>query len=453
MKNTKHSWQEVLRAYTQSKVLLMVFLGFSAGLPFLLVFSTLTAWLTEAGLSRTAIGFFAWIGISYSIKVVWSPLVDRLPIPFLSRCLGRRRAWILLAQIGIAASLAAMASINDVRAALELFIALALAVAFFSATQDVAIDAYRIEIAEVEQQGIMATAYIFGYRLALLVAGAGSFYISAMSSWSASYLVMAGLMSVGILAVLVAKEPQVHASERRPMVASFAQTEAQSARALNWLNHALVQPFADFFRRQGKFALLILLFIGVYRISDITMGIMANPFYLDQGYTKIQIAEISKLFGFFMTIAGAALGGALVLRFGLMRLLVVGAALVAITNLLFAVLAQMAADARMLALVISADNLSGGLATTVFIAYLSSLTNTAYTATQYALFSSLMTLPAKFISGWSGLVVDQFGYTFFFLYSAGMGVPAIFLALWLSRHARFNQRWTKTESDGATMPS
>ena len=419
-------WREVLRVYSQGKVLALTLLGFSAGLPFLLVFSTLTAWLTEEGLSRTAIGFFAWIGITYSIKVIWSPLIDHLPLPFLTRLLGRRRSWMLLAQTGIASSLVMMASIHDVQAEMTLFVALAIAVAFFSATQDLAIDAYRIEIAEVRQQGVMATAYIFGYRLALLVAGAGAFYISALSDWSTSYMVMAALMSVGMLTALVIREPAV-------AVASAAEAAAGKRGGWNWLKQSLIQPFADFFRRQGKFALLILLFIGLYRISDITMGIMANPFYLDQGYTKIQIAEISKLFGFVMTLVGAALGGALVLRFGVMRMLVVGAALVAATNLLFAALAQTAADTRLLALVISADNFSGGLATTVFIAYLSGLTNIAYTATQYALFSSLMTLPAKFISGWSGLIVDAAGYTAFFFYAAAMGIPAIVLAWWLMR--------------------
>ena len=436
----KRDWQDVLRAYTQGKALALTLLGFSAGLPFLLVFSTLTAWLTEAGLSRTAIGFFAWIGITYSIKVIWSPLIDHLPLPFLTRSLGRRRAWILLAQTGIASSLVAMATIHDVQAEMTLLIALAIAVAFFSATQDLAIDAYRIEIAEVRQQGVMATAYIFGYRLALLVAGAGAFYISALSDWSTSYMVMAALMSIGMLTALVIREPTVAAAppseaagDKQSAAVSAAMVRDNKRRGWSWIKRSIIEPFADFFRRHGRFALLILLFIGLYRISDITMGIMANPFYLDQGYTKIQIAEISKLFGFVMTLVGAALGGALVLRFGVMRMLVVGAALVAATNLLFAALAQTAADTRLLALVISADNFSGGLATTVFIAYLSGLTNIAYTATQYALFSSLMTLPAKFISGWSGLIVDEAGYTVFFFYAAAMGLPAIALAWWLMR--------------------
>lgn len=447
--NSRPDWREIFRAYSQGKVLALVFLGFSAGLPFLLVFSTLTAWLTEMGLSRTTIGFFAWIGITYSIKVIWAPLVDHLPLPFLTRLLGRRRAWMLLAQIGIAASLIGMAVAGtdtiqtalalDQPTAFMLFVALAIAVAFFSATQDIAIDAYRIEIAVVEQQGIMATAYIFGYRLALLVAGAGAFYISALSDWPTSYMIMGGLMLVGIITVLLIKEPPAHSKQAPPPMLFYPSHDHanRSGRLLHWLHHAVIQPFADFFRRQGQLALLVLLLIGLYRVSDITMGIMANPFYLDQGYTKIQIADITKLFGFVMTLTGAALGGALILRFGLMRLLVAGAVLVALTNLLFAALAQQAtADTRLLALVISADNLSGGLATAVFIAYLSGLTHTAYTATQYALFSSLMTLPAKFISGWSGLIVDHFGYTDFFLYAAAMGVPAIVLAWWLMRQAQ-----------------
>lgn len=426
--NAAASWGDALRIYLMPRVAAMLFLGFSAGLPFLLVFSTLSAWLTEEGLSRTMIGFFSWVGITYSIKVVWAPFVDHLRIPWLSRCLGRRRAWILAAQLGIALGLAAMA-LTDPTTNLELFALLAVAVAFASATQDIVIDAYRIEAVAKEYQAAMAATYIFGYRLALLAAGAGAFYAAEFIGWENSYLVMAALMLVGIITTLVIAEPETSAARPTLQTAGMAPLQRISQR----LVHAVVHPFMDFFRRYRRAALLALLLISIYRISDITMGVMANPFYLDMGYTKIQIADVSKIFGFFMTLLGAALGGILVMRFGIMKILVAGAILVAATNLLFVVLSMTGPNITMLALVISADNLSGGIATTAFIAYMSSLTHAAYTATQYALFSSLMTLPAKFIGGFSGIVVDAHGYANFFTYAAVLGIPAILLAAYLSR--------------------
>ena len=416
-------WLELLRVYSKPRVVAMLFLGFSAGLPFLLVFSTLSAWLTEEGLSRAAIGFFSWVGITYSIKVFWAPFVDQFRLPFLTRYFGRRRGWMLLAQVGIAAGLVAMA-LTRPQDELALFALLAVFIAFCSATQDIVIDAYRIEAVEKMYQAAMAAMYIFGYRVALLVAGAGTFYAAELVGWANGYLIMAACMGVGVVTTLLIAEPARGDHAEPPPSGGVGQ----------WLATAVILPFSDFFRRNGRIALLILLFIGIYRISDITMGVMANPFYLDMGYTKIQIAEVSKIFGFFMTLLGAGLGGVLVLRYGITPMLITGAVLVAATNLLFAVLSSAGPDVALLALVISADNLSGGIATTVFIAYLSSLTNTAYTATQYALFSSLMTLPAKFIGGFSGVIVDGYGYFSFFIYAAAIGIPAIIIAAWLARH-------------------
>ncbi|MCB1758738.1 MAG: MFS transporter [Gammaproteobacteria bacterium] len=425
--------------YRRPRVIGMAFLGFSAGLPFLLVFSTLSAWLRDEGLSRTLIGYFSWIGITYSIKVFWAPVIDRLPLPLLTALLGKRRSWMLLAQIGIAAGLVGMA-LTDVHSGLERIALFALLVAFSSATQDITIDAYRIEAVAREVQGAMAATYVFGYRLALLAAGAGAFYLAEYSSWSISYLGMATLMLVGVLTTLLISEPRVGSD------VSTQQQEARLesllgggdatvlTRLLAWLSDAVVSPFVDFFRRNGRFALTVLLLIGLYKVSDITMGVMANPFYLDLGFSKTEIADVTKIFGFFMTIAGAALGGLLVARYGIMRPLLLGAVMVALTNLLFALLAVASPDLRLLALVISADNLSGGIATSVFIAYLSSLTNTAYTATQYALFSSLMTLPAKLLGGFSGVIVDGYGYPWFFIYAATTGLPAIALVIYLMRY-------------------
>lgn len=439
-RSTLHSWQEAASVYFRPRVVSMLFLGFAAGLPFLLVFSTLSAWLTEADISRSVIGFFSWVGITYSIKVLWAPVVDRVPLPLLDRLLGRRRSWMLIAQLGIMAGLVGMASIDPAQNihAIAMF---ALLVAFSSATQDVALDAYRIESVAREIQGAMAATYIGGYRLGLLASGAGALYLAEYNGWSTTYIMMAGLMLIGVITVLIIREPASSVNsntvQREQRVVDFLENSAHLPNALRqplaWFIGAVVCPFTDFFQRNGSIALIILLFISVFRISDITMGVMANPFYLDKGFSLIEIANITKFFGFFMTLIGAALGGLLVVRFGIMRPLLLGAVMVALTNLLFALLAAMEPNLAMLAVVISADNLSGGLATSAFIAYLSSLTNTAYTATQYALFSSLMTLLPKFLGGFSGVIVDANGYVFFFVYASLVGIPAIFLVLYLMR--------------------
>lgn len=420
----------------------MIFLGFAAGLPFLLVFSTLSAWLRDEGLSRSIIGFFSWVGITYSIKVFWAPIIDRLPVPWLTRLLGRRRAWMLLAQFGIAAGLAGMA-VLDPHAQLSSIALLAVLVAFSSATQDIVVDAYRIEAVDDELQGAMAATYVFGYRLALLAAGAGAFYIAEFSSWRMAYLSMAALMGVGVLTTLIIAEPEATLAKHRKIAKDAGLLE----RFQLWLRQSVLEAFGEFFRRNGWFALIILGLIAIYKISDITMGVMANPFYLDLGFSKKEIADVTKVFGFFMTIAGAGLGGVLVARYGIMRPLLLGAVMVASTNLLFALLAVSEPSLSLLALVVSADNLSGGLATSAFIAYLSSLTNQAYTATQYALFSSLMTLPAKFLGGFSGLVVDGYGYSQFFIYAAALGIPAILLVTYIIWHNRGQASGQRVSAD------
>ncbi|SMF02915.1 MFS transporter, PAT family, beta-lactamase induction signal transducer AmpG [Alteromonadaceae bacterium Bs31] len=418
MNDKQLSWGQSLALYSKRPVLIMLVLGFFAGLPFLLVFSTLTAWLTEHGASRSAIGFFGWVGITYSVKVFWAPVVDNLPLPLLNRLLGKRRSWLLIAQAGIAAGLLLMATLEPKTELIAVALC-AVFVAFSSATQDIVIDAYRIEVAVPEYQAAMAATYNLGYRIALLVAGAGSLYIADLANWPAAYTSMAGIMALGILFTFFIGEPAVKGSSQ----------EATPVFTREWFVHAVVSPFVDFFKRNGTFALLILAFIGLFRLSDITMGIMANPFYLDLGFSKSQIASISKLYGFAMTIVGGFLGGICVARFGVHRVLIAGAIMVALTNLFFVQLALVGAVPEWLIVTISADNLSAGFAATSFIAYLSGLTNRAYTATQYALFSSLMTLPGKFQSGFSGVIVDNFGYASFFLYAAAMGIPAIVLAV------------------------
>ncbi|MDI1278442.1 AmpG family muropeptide MFS transporter [Methylobacter sp.] len=427
------SWRSAFSIYAQPRVRGMIFLGFSAGLPFLLVFSTLSAWLRDEGVERSVIGFFSWIGVTYSIKVFWAPVVDRLSLPFLTKFLGKRRSWMLLAQLGVVVGLVGMGS-SDSHSQLQQIALFAVWVAFCSATQDVVIDAYRIESVNPEYQGAMAATYVLGYRIALLVAGAGAFYIADYASWKVAYFVMAAAMFVGLVTTLCLKEPDhKHFDGRLSENVAVKRQNIWRRLSISFVD-AVLHPFVEFFGRNGKVGLLILMLIAVYKMSDITMGVMANPFYLDLGFSKKDIADISKVFGFFMTIAGAAMGGVLVVRYGIMRPLLLGAVMVAATNLLFAVLAVSGPNLLLLAGVISADNLSGGIATSVFIAYLSSLTSTAYTATQYALFSSLMTLPAQLLGGFSGVVVDSYGYTVFFIYASTVGLPAIVLVLLLMRY-------------------
>lgn len=436
------SWRQALAVYLRREVWIMLALGFTAGLPYLLVFSTLSAWLEDSGVEVSAIGFFSWVGLTYSIKVLWAPVVDRLQLPVLGRWLGQRRSWILLAQCGIAAGLIGMAGLTP-QGSLWIIAALAVGVAFASATQDVAIDAFRIEFAPVELQGALSASYIFGYRCALLVAGAGALYLAQFGSWRLAYLCMAALMSVGVLTILLVAEPprkpdagtraRERVLERRLHVGGYGFWK----RLERWLVDALLAPFVDFFSRNGRrLALIILALVGLYKLSDIAIGILANPFYLQLGFSKAEIAAVGKVYGFLMTIAGTFLGGVFVVRFGVLRPLLLGAVLVAVTNLLFVKLALVGADIRWLAAVISADNLGAGFSNAAFIAYLSSLTNRAYTATQYALFSSLMTLPGKLLSGFSGVLVAGYGYPLFFVYTTLLGIPAMLLCAYLLRRER-----------------
>lgn len=432
------SWRESLEVYRHPRVLAMAFLGFAAGIPLLLVFSTLSAWLRDVGVDRSTIGFFSWVGITFSIKVLWAPVIDRTNLPVLTAWLGKRRGWMLLAQLSIAVGIAAM-GVSDPTADVARFALLAVFVAFASATQDIVIDAWRIEAVEVRRQGAMAATYIFGYRLALLVAGAGALYIADFASWTAAYLTMAALMGVGVITTFLIGEPEHVVSEatrdmERRLQKIFEETAKMPGflqKLEAWFSAAVIAPFVDFFRRHGWYALLILAVVGFYKLSDIAMGVMANPFYIDLGFSLSEIASVAKVFGFAMIIAGSTIGGIMVARLGLHKSLLVGAVLVATTNLLFAVMAQYGPDLRLLALVISADNLTVGISSVALIAYIASLVNRNYTATQSALFSSLMTLPGKFIAGFSGVIVDVSNYTVFFVYAAALGIPAILLILYL----------------------
>ena len=427
-KKTKKTWREVFAVYAEPATLRMLLLGFSAGLPLLLVFGTLSFWLREAGINRTTIGYLSWVGLAYAFKWVWAPLVDRMPIPVLTRWLGRRRSWLLVSQIVIIGALIGI-GLTDPRMALTPVVWCALAIAFGSATQDIALDAYRIESADTDRQAALAAAYQTGYRIAMIWAGAGALWIAAraeisgvvgyqQSAWQTAYWVMAASMLLGAATVLLSPEP--------------AMREIPDARnAVEWLKSALVEPFADFLRRYGKQAILILALIAIYRISDVVMGIMANPFYVDMGYTKDEVAAVTKIYGVIMTLVGAFVGGVLAMRFGVMKVLMLGVILSAGSNLLFAWLGTRGHDVWALTWVISADNLSSGIASAAFIAYLSSLTNINYSATQYALFSSMMLLLPKFLAGYSGRYVDTYGYANFFTATAVLGLPVLVL-VWLA---------------------
>ncbi|KAB2308745.1 AmpG family muropeptide MFS transporter [Betaproteobacteria bacterium SCN2] len=427
---TSHPWLAALRVYAHPRVVGMLFLGFSAGLPLLLVLGTLSFWLSEAGIERATIGHLSWVGLAYGFKFLWSPLVDRLNLPLLTRLFGRRRAWLLLSQLCILLALLGMANTDPVLN-LTHMVFFALAVAFASATQDIALDAYRIEAVETEKQGAMAATYQAGYRIAMITAGAGALWIAAafdpseatydFHPWKVAYTVMALLMSIGMLTTLVIREPEHSVMPPRIAEEGF----------LRWLIGSFVQPFVEFFSRFKWQALLILALIAVYRISDVVMGVMSNPFYQEMGFTKDEVATVSKVYGVIMTIAGAGLGGLLTLRIGVMRTLFLGAVLSAATNLLFVWLAGVGHDVGALVFTVSADNLSAGIASSAFVAYLSGLTNQAYSATQYALFTSVMLLLPKFIAGFSGEFVDAWGWANFFTGTAMIGVPVLVL-VWLA---------------------
>ena len=424
----KLTWLQSLRVYLEPASLRMLALGFSAGLPLLLVLGTLSFWLREAGINRSTIGYLSWVGLAYAFKWCWAPLVDRLPIPWLTRALGRRRSWLLLSQLMIVCGLVGMA-LTDPKVSLAPIVWFALLTAFGSATQDIALDAFRIESADVDHQSALAAAYMTGYRLAMIWAGAGVLWVAARAevatpanydpnAWKVAYLVMAASMVVGFVTVLFTREPVP-----RPLVPSKNVAE--------WLQTVLIEPFADFFRRFGWNALLVLALIATYRVSDIVMGIMAPPFYVDMGYSKDEVAAISKIYGVIMTLVGALLAGVLSVKIGVMRTLMLGAVLSAASNLLFSWLATRGHDVTALTLVISIDNLASGIAATSFIAYMSSLTNINYTASQYAMLSSMMLLLPKWLAGFSGVAVDAVGYHTFFTGTAVMGVPVLFL-IWLA---------------------
>lgn len=510
------SWQESLRSFLHPAVITMLFLGFSAGIPILLIFSSLSLWLGEAGVERKMVTYFSWAALGYSFKFVWAPLVDRLPIPFLTKWLGRRRGWILLSQLLVIIAIVCMALTDPAQQeeALTLMALSAVFLGFSSATQDIVIDAYRIESAETRLQALMSSTYITGYRIGMIVAGAGALFLAAYfgttkasysyEAWQYTYLCMAAVMLIGVVTTLVIVEPDssqaaLKADEDKyntldylrlvlvfvgavfVLVMSYSwlsgfirgyineQTWAMQAidtlgkplwgfltgsiRMLTSLSIAVlaawglaslgvakremvyeswISPIVDFFQRYGLLtAALLLALVGFYRISDIVLGAISNVFYQDMGYTKVQIALAVKTMGVILSILGGFLGGLLSVHLGVMRMLMAGAILASLTNLLFVLLAQSEPSEFMLYLVVGADNFVAGLASAAFIAFLSNLTNVSFTAMQYAIFSSLMTLFPKLLGGYSGAIVDGIGYSQFFLMTAVIGIPVFFL-VWLA---------------------
>lgn len=503
----KEKWQGLngLKSWCRPQAITMLFLGLSAGVPILLIFSTLSVWLREAGIDRAAVTFFSWAALGYSFKFLWAPLVDLLPLPLLTKQLGRRRSWLLLSQLLVLSAILLIGSIDPVAGHGNLvFMAIAaVLLGFSSATQDIIIDAYRIECAEQEMQALLASMYIAGYRVGMLIAGAGSLIIAGYlgtqtgaydyAAWKVTYYIMAAVMTIGLITTCVINEPEVKkdndifvysASQYIRLlvlflfvIVTFAATFFGARLAFDLINsdsqlmmmfsgnlgsffleairflfalcvaicaayflalsgfvnkemvnHSYVAPVKDFFRRYGpNVSILFLALIGCYRLSDIVLGVVSNVFYVDMGFSKMSIATITKSFGLGMTLAGGFLGGLLTLRFGVIRILFLGGLLSAITNLLFMILAQNPGEIKLLTFVIGADNLSAGIATTAFVAFLSSLTSVSFTAVQYAIFTSLMTLLPKMAGGYSGTMVSSMGYENFFLLTTVIGLPVLFL--------------------------
>lgn len=439
------TWRQALAAYRDPRVVTMFFMGISAGLPLILVFTTLSVWLRDVGVSRTAIGFFSWVAATYGFKFLWSPLVDRLELPRPLSRLGRRRSWILLSILGVIAGLTGMA-LTDPGSDLWQMALFALVVAFSSATQDIALDAFRIESAPDHMQGATAGAYQAGYMLAVkIVGGALALYLAEYIDWGTAYAAMAAFMLIGVVTILIRPEPAAARTGATDELLEKIQAAAglrggrQTAftRIATWFSTAVIGPFTEFFTRNGSWTLLILVLIGVYRLSDITLGVMAGPFYIDLGFSKTDIANATKLFGLFAAIGGALFGGFVVARIGVLPALMTAALTVIATNLLFGFMALIQTDSFwLLTGIVSADSIAAGMAGSAFIAYLSSLTNVHYTATQYALLTSIMLLPGKLVAGISGVVVDAAGYVLFFAYASALGAPAVILILVLARLER-----------------
>ena len=417
-------WRDALRVYRDRRIFVIFLMGFSSGLPLLLTLSTLSYWLAKVGVDKTAIGLFALVGVPYSLKFVWAPVIDQVSLPVLTRLFGRRRGWALVTQAGLIVAILAMGT-SDPAAAPWATAAAALAVAFFSASQDIVVDAYRIDVLADAEQGAGAAATQTGYRVGLLAAGAGAIALSDFVAWFWIFAALAALVGVGIVAVLLAPEPP---PPPRPVLAPGLD---RLGVLREHFRRAVVAPFADFMTRRGW--IVILGFVLLYKFGDAIGGVMANPFYVELGFTGVEIASVSKVFGVLATLAGILAGGVVVARYGIFPALVIGGVLQAATNLLFAVQAVLGHDIAMLTLCIGADNFTGGLGSAAFVAYLSSLCNVAFTATQYALLTSLMAVGRTVLSSGGGWLADQVDWVSFFVLTTGLAVPGLLLLISLIR--------------------
>ncbi len=492
------AFARMLSAYGDRRAVSMLFLGFASGIPLALIFGTLSLWLTEAGIERKAVTMFSWAALGYSFRFIWAPMIDSLPLPVLTKWLGRRRAWLLLAQSMVIAALLLMSSLNPADAAvLNLMAAAAVMLGFSAATQDIVIDAYRIERAPADAaaQSVMSSTYVTGYRLGMVLSGGGSLFLAeyfgstpkeyVYSAWQYTYMIMAVAMGVGVLTTLCVREPErpqgaetkahqgsdnlrlvllfalavtafvlvfrqmgewlpsskdaltAFGLEALRLTASAAAAVVAGYAGMAWgivpaqvAKRTWITPLTDFFKRYGKRALLLLALVGLYRISDIVAGVISLVFYADLGFSKEQIGAAVKSFGVIMSIVGGLAGGMLAQRLPVMKMMMFGAVMAAATNLLFILLAQNGGNVAMLYWVVGFDNFAAGLASTVFVAFLSALTNIRFSAVQYALFSSLMNLFPKVLGGYSGGMVDAMGYEGFFAFTAALTLPVLLL-VWL----------------------
>ena len=402
-------------------------LGFSSGLPYILIFSTLGVWLADIGIDLSLIGFFAWIVLTYSLKFLWAPLVDNFSVPFLNR-LGYRKSWILLSQISIAICLLLLSIVNPLDS-LQVFAFIAFLVAFSGSVQDIAIDAFRIELADLNQQGNLAASYQFGYRMAILISSSFALIFASDYGWTLTYQVMSLLMLIGIIGVLICPE-EVNVNLKRLT-----------------LQNSIVEPLKDFVRRFGLyFASFLLMIVATYRLTDIVMGPMASPFYLEKGYTLKEIGYIVKVVAVIASIVGFFLGGLLVKRLGVKVTLIIGAFLVLMTNLSFSLVAILEKDLYLLGWVVGADSLAAGVVGTANITFLTSLVSKKYTAVQYALLTSFMMLPGKLFSGFSGMLANFFKYEFgeengwmaFFIFTSFLTLPSLLLLFYYINRNNLN---------------
>ncbi len=411
-----------LSLYVQPRLLIIFVMGFASGLPLALSSATLFFWLAEAGVTLTAIGLFALVGTPYSLKFFWAPFIDRIPLPVLTSLLGRRRSWMLVIQIGLMISIAYLGFSNP-ETTPALTAVCALAVAFFSASQDIVIDAYRIEILDVDEQGAGAAMTQAGYRLGAIAAGAGALFLADQVDWSIVYSVMAVLVVIGMLMAIFAPDP-----DKRNPAAGEAHTSIG-------LRSIVIDPFIEFFQRNSPAtAITILAFILLYKFGDAFAGVMAYPFYYEMGFSKSEVATVSKIFGVIATVLGIFIGGLIVKRYGIMKSLLGCGILQMLSNLMYAAQAIAGHDVQFLYFTIGIENLSGGMGSSAFVAYLSVLCNTAYTGTQFALFTSFMAFGRTLLSASSGWVVELMGWFDFFLVSTVVALPGLLLLIWMMKN-------------------